>query len=106
MRNLKIAVAFACLLPSLALAEDLSRYAGYTVQASKYVAGYVDADGKSGNDFQGCEYGRKIVFDDQTYLVCTQYGYSYSYHPQATLLANGGQWLMIVNGNQYTMRNF
>jgi hypothetical protein len=98
------------LLPLLAFVSltasaeaDFSQYVGYTIVAVKYVAGYQDSDGKQGNDFQGCNFGRKIIFDDGTYLTCATYSYTYAFRPKAAILANGGQWVMIVGDNSYSM---
>lgn len=101
----KLIVIALFLISNLVLANDLSQYAGYTIVANKYVTGYVDRDGKLHDDFEGCDYDRKIIFDDGTYLTCQSYSYSYSYHPQATLLVRGSTWVMIVDSNAYNMSN-
>lgn len=90
--------------PTALAAADLSDYVGYSIIANKTVEGYVDPDGKSDDSFEGCEHDRKIVFTDGTYLVCATYSYSYSYRPEAVILANGTSLVMIVNNNEYRMR--
>ena len=72
-----------------ALAEcQLSDLIGYTLVARKTIAGYIDNE-KKGDDFQGCEFDRVIVFDDNTGVRCATYSYSYSYRPDAYIFANG-----------------
>jgi len=81
-----------------------SRLIGYTIVASKTVASYIDPDGRTGTDFQGCNYGRKIVFDDNTALTCSEYNYEYSYQPTAILLVKGASIKMIVESTIFEMR--
>ena len=98
----------AALCATAVQADDLSRFIGYRIVAKKTIAGYVEEHGsarKSDTSFEGCDYDRKIIFTDNTYLTCRSYSYSYSYRPEAILLANGSQWVMIVNGNTYEMSN-
>lgn len=87
-------------------AREASRLIGFTIIASKTITGYVDRDGKRGDSFEGCNYGRKIIFDDRTYLTCSTYSYSYSYRPDAVILSNRtGNWVMFVEGDKYDMSN-
>jgi hypothetical protein len=86
------------------VASTMQRYVGYTIGASKSIKGWVSPDRtKKGDDFHGCEYGRYIVFDDDTYLKCSSYGYQYAYHPTAILLVRSGQIVMLVDGDAYDM---
>jgi hypothetical protein len=89
----------------VANAVDIADYVGWTVVAKKTIVGYVDQDGKSDSSFQGCNFYRKIVFDDQTYLTCTGYGYHYAYRPDATILHKGSSWKIIVDGESFDMSN-
>ena len=55
-----------------------------------------DKDGKRSESFEGCEFGRQIIFDDGTALTCSTYRYHYAYRPKAVILmqvnaAGGGQ---------------
>ncbi len=93
------------LAATAAQAADLNRYVGYTIAAKKTIVGYVDADGKRKDTFEGCNFGRRIVFDDRTYLTCSEFGYQYSYRPDAILLVRNGSWKMVVEGSEYDMRN-
>lgn len=61
-------------VPALASA-DFGEFIGYTIVAKKTVAAYIDKDGKREDSFEGCDYGRVIVFDDETYVRCQSYGY-------------------------------
>jgi hypothetical protein len=81
-----------------------SRLIGYTIVASKTIAGYMDRDGRTGTDFQGCNYGRVIVFSDNTVLTCSEYNYEYSYQPTAILLVKGSSIKMIVESNIFDMQ--
>lgn len=102
-----IAFAAAALLqgalePALVLASsDFGDFIGYTIVAKKTVAGYVDNDGKKSDSFEGCEYGRAIVFDDDTYVRCQSYGYQYAYRPEAVILVNGQSAKMVVDNEEY-----
>jgi hypothetical protein len=86
-------------------ASDIGDYVGWTIVAKKTIASYVDKDGNSKEQFDGCDFGRRIVFEDQTYLTCQSYGYQYAYRPTAILLVQGGSWVMVVGDNAYRMRN-
>lgn len=107
MKNISTIIV-ALILSTSCLAADLSRYIGYKIVAKKTIAGWVEQTGtqrKSDTSFEGCNWGRRIVFDDNTYLTCQTYSYSYSYRPDAILLTNGTKWIMIVDNNSYDMSN-
>lgn len=91
--------------PTLAdTASTLGEYVGYTIAAKETIVGWVDEDeGKKGDSFEGCEYGRKILFDDGRYLTCAEYGYQYAYRPEAVLLVRSGRIIMIVDDDAYDM---
>ena len=90
---------------STAMACDLTQYVGYTIVAEKTISGYIDQDGTRGSSFKGCQFGRKIIFTDQTYLTCAEYSYTYSYMPQAALLVKDGTWVMVVDDEAFDMTN-
>jgi hypothetical protein len=73
---------------------------GYTIIAKKTIIGRVDKDGRH-DDFQGCDYGRIIIFDDNTGVACQEYGYEYAYRPDAYIMARGGSIKMCVEGDMY-----
>lgn len=110
-----VAAMAACLCAPIAhadLADVLAQYVGYTIAASKGIAGYVDPNGKKSDDFEGCNYGRQIIFDDGSALTCSSYSYEYAYHPTAVILVRSvgisGQHfasvVMIVEGESYDMQ--
>jgi hypothetical protein len=70
----------------------------------KQIASWVSADQtKKGDGFEGCEYGKYILFSDGTYLVCRGYGYQYAYGATVMLLVNGSLIKMIVGDSVYDM---
>lgn len=74
-----------------AIAEcNLDQLVGYTLVAAERVSGFYDQDGKQGSDFEGCTFGRVLVFLDGKGVACREYRYSYSYMPTAYIFANGG----------------
>lgn len=88
-RLTKLLVLASLALPTIAnadLADELEDLVGYVIVAAKTVEGWRDGR-KRGDDFEGCEHGRVIVFTDGTALTCNTYSYSYSYRPTAVILA-------------------
>jgi hypothetical protein len=82
------------LLPMAAsadLADQMESYVGYTIVAVKTIASCLDEKGDKKDDFEGCEYARKIIFSDGTYLACSSYGYQYAFRPKALILSNGSR---------------
>jgi hypothetical protein len=67
------------------LADELENYVGYTIVDSKTIDGYRDGS-EEHDDFEGCDYDRKIIFSDGSYLVCAEYNYTYAYRPTAIIL--------------------
>lgn len=84
-------------------ADDLSGYVGWTIMANKTIEGWYDKGGKHGDDFEGCDYDRVIIFSDNTVLKCAGYSYQYSYRPKAIILVKGYQFIMIVGNDVYRM---
>ena len=80
---------------------ELQQLIGYTLVGSKTIGGYLEK-GKRSDDFEGCDFGRMIVFDDNTGVRCTSYSYSYSYRPTAYIFSLGRSALkMCVEGELY-----
>jgi hypothetical protein len=116
MEPSRLLLVAALLAPAITTARDvadeLENYVGYTIVGAKTIAGYVNSDGKRKDDFEGCEYGRTIIFDDGTGLKCSSYGYQYAYRPKAIILAkslsiNGTNFetvVMIVESDKYDMQ--
>jgi hypothetical protein len=102
MRAALFAVAWSApLLVSPALADcDLDDVVGYTLVASRDIVAHLDK-GERTDDFEGCDYDRIIVFDDNTGVRCSSYGYSYSYRPKAYVFSNGSSMKMCVEGEFY-----
>ncbi|OYY93200.1 MAG: hypothetical protein B7Y41_12815 [Hydrogenophilales bacterium 28-61-23] len=106
---MKIRLLFFVLLTSATsafadLTNQLGRLVGYTIIASKTISGYQDKNGKGADSFEGCDYDRVIIFDDDKILTCEAYGYQYSYRPTAIILSNGPSFKMIVGNDIYDMR--
>lgn len=105
MKNLLAAAL--CALPLHAVSDDIDAgdFIGYTIAAKMTITGWQDTSGEKtkGDSFEGCTYGRKIIFDNRLALTCTTYSYSYSYRPTAILLVKDGSIVMVVNGNSYSM---
>lgn len=57
-----IGLLSVCPIAFADLADTLENYAGYTIAATKHIAGYIDEDGKKSDGFEGCEFGRKSNF--------------------------------------------
>jgi hypothetical protein len=90
-----ILLAFA---PSIARAScDIDDLVGYTIVEKKTISGRID-DGVKSDDYQGCQYGRIILFDDGTGVKCHTYSYSYAYRPTAYIVANQGGAKICVEG--------
>jgi hypothetical protein len=53
--------------------SDIADMVGWTLIARKTIVGRIDK-GERKDDFQGCDWGRIIVFDDNTGVRCTGYG--------------------------------
>lgn len=58
-------------------ASDFDEVVGYTVIAVTQVRG----------DFEGCDFDKKIRFDNGWTLTCSSYSYSYAYRPDAVIFA-------------------
>jgi hypothetical protein len=64
--------------PAFALdASDFSDLEGWTVAAVTTVRG----------DFEGCDFDKRIPFDNGWVLTCSEYSYSYAYRPDAVIFA-------------------
>lgn len=73
------AIALATLAQQVAAFDtsDFDDVLGYTVVAVTQVE----------DDFEGCDFDKKIRFDNGWTLTCSSYSYSYSYRPDAVLFA-------------------
>ena len=85
------------------LSGQLGELVGYTIIGSETIKGWVDQNGQFKSSFEGCDYGRVIVFSDNKTLTCRAYNYQYAYQPQAVILVNGLQFAMVVEDTVYPM---
>ena len=58
------------------LADDLAGLVGYIIVGSEHI-----------DEFEGCEYGKRIDFSSGGHVTCQEYGYAYGYYTPATILA-------------------
>lgn len=66
---------------------DLGRVVGFTLVAKKTIVAYIE-HGSRVDGFNGCNFDRILVFEDNTGLRCAEYNYAYAYRPDAYLFAN------------------
>jgi hypothetical protein len=86
------------------LTDELSVLEGFTIVGSKRIVGWYDKNGeRKGDSFEGCDYDRVIVFNDNKILICRGYKYHYGYRPQAIILSNGFNFKMVVGDDVYNM---
>jgi hypothetical protein len=106
MKRLLVALCASALTTSVAadLADSLDQLVGYTIIHSARVSGWYDDQGKGAEEFDGCEYGRTIVFDNNKTLTCAGYHYHYAYRPLAIVLVKGSEFKMIIADDVYDMR--
>lgn len=101
-----IASLIASQSASADLADQLGRLVGYTIIDSLTIEKWYDPKKSTSKDaFEGCDYGRVIVFSNSKALTCSSYGYQYSYRPTAVILSNGSSFKMIVEREIYDMTN-
>jgi hypothetical protein len=97
LKSKNILVAFALFIFSTSTAfakfNKLDNLIGYKIIAKKTIDG----------EFEGCDFDKKIIFDDRTMLCCRSYGYQYAYRPTAIILFNGYNIKMIVENEVYDM---
>jgi hypothetical protein len=75
---------------------SLERLIGYTLVAAKTVQSHIDKGIKK-DDFEGCDYDRIIVFEDDTGVKCASYSYTYSYRPKAYIFVSNRDIKICVN---------
>lgn len=105
---IRSAVAFllagASASASADLASQLRDFVGYTVLEVKTIAGWRDADGKSGEGFEGCSLGRTIIFDDNKAATCSGFGFQHAFRPSAVILSRQGDFKMVVEDEIYDLQ--
>jgi hypothetical protein len=60
---------------------------------------YIAATTTVNGDFEGCDFDKKIRFDNGWTLACSSYSYTYSYRPDAVIFSK----TMVVKGQNYWM---
>jgi hypothetical protein len=91
------------LVPSRAFAScGFDGLIGYTLVTTKYVSGYIE-NGERKDAFEGCNFGRILIFDDNTGVTCMSYSYSYSYRPKAYIFINRTSMKACINDNMYSV---
>lgn len=97
-------LAVFLLLYSSNVVADIDEYqleelVGWTIVASKSIAGYRDPGEKKSDDWEGCDFDRTVYFSDGTTVTCYSYGYQYAYMPKAILFGHE----ITHEGKKYTM---
>lgn len=104
---IKLIVTFVLLFIAIPASADLTSklrgLTGYNIVDNKIIVGWYEESGDKGDNFEGCNYDRVIVFSDNKILRCEEYVYQYRYKPTAIILSNGSQFKMIVGDEIYNM---
>jgi hypothetical protein len=79
---------------------NLDRVIGYTLVAKKTVVAFIQDD-KREDSFSGCQFGRVLVFDDNTGVRCTGYSYNYAYRPDAYIFVNSTLIKICIEGELF-----
>src|SRR5258707_10784338 len=66
---------------------NLDRVIGYTLVAKKTIVAFIQDDQRE-DKFSGCQFGRVLVFDDNTGVRCTGYSYNYPTVQTRTFFVN------------------
>lgn len=77
----------------------LDEVVGYTLAASKTITAYIDEDGTRHDGYEGCQFGRTLVFEDETGLKCQIYQYHYAYRPTAYIFVLGNSIKACIDGD-------
>lgn len=95
MKKIIALLACCCLAYPFDFSYVARQLIGYTILDIKIING----------TFEGCDFDKKIIFTDNTYVTCMGYGYTYSYMPEAIILGKnykGTLFLkMYVDGELY-----
>ncbi len=83
---------------------DITDYVGWQIIYSGTVTGYLDENGQEEDSFEGCEYGRVLIVDYSKSVTCTEYNYTYAYHPDIVILSNGGSLKACIDDEMYDVR--
>jgi len=83
---------------------DVSKYVGWTIVHSGTVTGYIDEKGKEHDEFEGCDYGRRLLVDYRYQVTCTSYSYTYAYRPDIVILSNGSSKIACIDDDTFDIR--
>jgi hypothetical protein len=78
----------------------LDRVVGYTLVAKKTIVGFIKDDTRE-DGFSGCEYGKVLVFEDNTGVRCGAYSYRYAYRPDAYIFVNSSSIKLCIEGEWF-----
>ena len=95
-------VILAVLISTLGLCFSLSSMAIENDEL-KELEGFTLAEIWTIEEFEGCEWDKKIDFIEGYTLICSDYGYNYSYYVDAFIFTNGSQIKMLVDDEIYDM---
>jgi hypothetical protein len=95
---LAAALAVASFSATASIEDELGRLEGWTILGTYQITGWKDRDGKKGDAYEGCNYGRVLILNYQFAVTCSGYWYEYAYHPTVVILAKGSGVKMILNG--------
>lgn len=101
-RSIMFLLIMVFIYSACAYAFEQSELVGYTLIAEKTVE----------DEFEGCEFDKKIKFMDGTHLTCATYSYTYDYMPTAYIYAKRFEYKgdafydikMVVEDEIYDMR--
>lgn len=94
-----VVLAFVCSFAQADMADKLSRLEGYSIVKTGTITGWQNSDGKRGDSFEGCEYGRHLFIDDSFRITCADYFYEYGYRPTIVILSKNGNLKMIIGND-------
>ncbi len=72
---------------------------GSRLLARKTISGWIE-QGQEKEGYEGCAYGRVLVFSDRTGVMCSSYLYQYAYNPSAEIWAIPSGLQLCVEGQE------
>jgi hypothetical protein len=103
-RLIPLLLAFVTYESSAGCEIDATDFVGWSIVYSGTITGYIDEEGEKKDDFQGCQYGRKLIVDYTKAITCTTYSYHYAYHPDVAILKNGNQIKACIDDEMYDVQ--
>lgn len=99
MKKYLVPFIFFCSFAHADLADKLSRLEGYTIVKTGSVTGWQNPDGKRGDTFEGCEYGRQLFIDERLKVTCSDYFYEFGFRPTIVVLSKNGILKMVIGND-------